>query len=74
MYLQINSAAFSCPFWFSPDAKSLIERLLDPNPKTVSIQLYSGKKKVEKFSLHPSRFRYLDLKLETSVCNYLREL
>ncbi|XP_057550846.1 CBL-interacting serine/threonine-protein kinase 24-like isoform X1 [Amaranthus tricolor] len=34
LYQKINSAAFSCPFWFSPDAKSLIERLLDPNPKT----------------------------------------
>ncbi|CAO2822647.1 unnamed protein product [Amaranthus hypochondriacus] len=34
LYKKINSAAFSCPFWFSPDAKSLIERLLDPNPKT----------------------------------------
>lgn len=34
LYKKINAATFSCPFWFSPGAKSLIERMLDPNPKT----------------------------------------
>ncbi|KAK9269490.1 hypothetical protein L1049_001265 [Liquidambar formosana] len=34
LYQKINAAEFSCPFWFSPEAKSLIHRILDPNPKT----------------------------------------
>ncbi|KAL9223982.1 hypothetical protein vseg_000060 [Gypsophila vaccaria] len=34
LYRKINSATFSCPFWFSRDAKSLIDKILDPNPKT----------------------------------------
>ncbi|KAK9697843.1 hypothetical protein RND81_08G065000 [Saponaria officinalis] len=34
LYRKINSATFSCPFWFSPGAKSLIDKILDPNPKT----------------------------------------
>nr|ABJ91233.1 CBL-interacting protein kinase 27 [Populus trichocarpa] len=25
---------YSCPFWFSPVAKALIDKILDPNPKT----------------------------------------
>ncbi|KAL6006285.1 Son of sevenless 2 [Asimina triloba] len=31
---RINAADFTCPPWFSPEAKSLICRILDPNPKT----------------------------------------
>ncbi|XP_021741738.1 CBL-interacting serine/threonine-protein kinase 24-like isoform X2 [Chenopodium quinoa] len=39
LYKKINSATFSCPFWFSPGAKSLIEKMLDPNPNTrISIE------------------------------------
>ncbi|XP_030553060.1 CBL-interacting serine/threonine-protein kinase 24-like isoform X1 [Rhodamnia argentea] len=34
LYKKINAAEFSCPFWFSPGAKSLIPKILDPNPKT----------------------------------------
>ncbi|KAL5769009.1 hypothetical protein ACOSP7_015566 [Xanthoceras sorbifolium] len=34
LYKKINAAEFSCPFWFSPAAKSLIHKILDPNPKT----------------------------------------
>ncbi|GAB2289205.1 Son of sevenless 2 [Dionaea muscipula] len=33
LYQKINAAEFICPFWFSPGAKSLIDRILDPNPK-----------------------------------------
>jgi hypothetical protein len=33
---KITAAHFSCPDWFSPGAKSLIQRILDPNPNTVS--------------------------------------
>ncbi|KAF6136234.1 hypothetical protein GIB67_001643 [Kingdonia uniflora] len=29
---QINKAEFTCPSWFSPSAKKLIKRILDPNP------------------------------------------
>ncbi|KAJ4839235.1 CBL-interacting serine/threonine-protein kinase 24 [Turnera subulata] len=34
LYRKINAAEYSCPFWFSPGAKSLIDKILDPNPKT----------------------------------------
>lgn len=34
LYRKICAAEFSCPTWFSPRAKSLIHRILDPNPKT----------------------------------------
>ncbi|KAI4368528.1 hypothetical protein MLD38_017074 [Melastoma candidum] len=34
LYKKINDAEFSCPFWFSPGATSLIQKILDPNPKT----------------------------------------
>lgn len=34
LYKKINSAAFTCPFWFSPGVKSLIDKMLDPSPKT----------------------------------------
>ncbi|KAH0929315.1 hypothetical protein HID58_015042 [Brassica napus] len=30
----ISAAEFSCPQWFSADVKSLIQRILDPNPNT----------------------------------------
>uniref|UniRef100_A0A803LH99 non-specific serine/threonine protein kinase n=1 Tax=Chenopodium quinoa TaxID=63459 RepID=A0A803LH99_CHEQI len=37
--VTINSATFTCPFWFSLGAKSLIEKMLDPNPNTrISIE------------------------------------
>lgn len=32
LYCKIEKAEFSCPSWFSIGAKSLINRLLDPNP------------------------------------------
>ncbi|XP_020690978.1 CBL-interacting protein kinase 24 [Dendrobium catenatum] len=34
LYRKINAAEFSCPSWFSAGAKSLICRILDPNPRT----------------------------------------
>ncbi|KAF8400635.1 hypothetical protein HHK36_013934 [Tetracentron sinense] len=34
LYKKIIAAEFFCPSWFSPGAKSLIHRILDPNPKT----------------------------------------
>ncbi|KAH0970325.1 hypothetical protein GBA52_022481 [Prunus armeniaca] len=34
LYRKINAAEFSCPYWFSPEANSLIHKILDPNPKT----------------------------------------
>lgn len=33
LYDKITAAHFSCPDWFSQGAKSLIQRILDPNPK-----------------------------------------
>nr|XP_019706940.1 CBL-interacting protein kinase 8 isoform X3 [Elaeis guineensis] len=32
LYTKIEKAEFSCPSWFSGGAKSLIHRILDPNP------------------------------------------
>ncbi|KAF5455935.1 hypothetical protein F2P56_025461 [Juglans regia] len=37
LYSKIEKAEFSCPSWFPVGAKSLIHRILDPNPQTVSI-------------------------------------
>ncbi|OVA07799.1 Protein kinase domain [Macleaya cordata] len=34
LYKKINAAEFSSPIWFSPGVKSMIHRILDPNPKT----------------------------------------
>jgi len=34
LYEKITAAKYSCPYWFSPGATSLIRRILDPNPRT----------------------------------------
>ncbi|XP_074263645.1 CBL-interacting serine/threonine-protein kinase 8 [Silene latifolia] len=34
LYFKIENADFSFPSWFSAGAKSLIQRMLDPNPET----------------------------------------
>ncbi|GAB4839464.1 CBL-interacting serine/threonine-protein kinase 8 [Ancistrocladus abbreviatus] len=34
LYSKIERAEFSCPSWFPMGAKSLIQRILDPNPET----------------------------------------
>ncbi|KAL7168408.1 hypothetical protein ACSBR2_038784 [Camellia fascicularis] len=34
LYKKINAAEFLCPVWFSAGAKSLIHKILDPNPET----------------------------------------
>ncbi|KAA8528395.1 hypothetical protein F0562_035750 [Nyssa sinensis] len=34
LYSKIEKAEFSCPSWFPVGAKSLIQRILDPNPAT----------------------------------------
>ncbi|CAL1395565.1 unnamed protein product [Linum trigynum] len=34
LYSKIDNAEFSCPSWFPVAAKSLIHRILDPNPQT----------------------------------------
>ncbi|MBA0626415.1 hypothetical protein Godav_004083, partial [Gossypium davidsonii] len=34
MYKKIYRGDFKCPPWFSPEARRLISKLLDPNPKT----------------------------------------
>ncbi|XP_068656303.1 CBL-interacting serine/threonine-protein kinase 8-like isoform X2 [Aristolochia californica] len=34
LYSKIEKAEFSCPSWFPVGAKSLIQRILDPNPET----------------------------------------
>ncbi|KAH6833687.1 CBL-interacting protein kinase 8 [Perilla frutescens var. hirtella] len=34
LYGKIENAQFSCPSWFPVGAKSLIHRILDPNPET----------------------------------------
>lgn len=32
LYRKVNAAEFTCPLWFSPRLKSLIHKILDPNP------------------------------------------
>jgi len=34
LYEKITAAQYSCPYWFSPGATSLIRRIIDPNPRT----------------------------------------
>ncbi|XP_054779039.1 CBL-interacting serine/threonine-protein kinase 20 [Prosopis cineraria] len=34
MYRKINTADFKCPKWFQPQARRVITRILDPNPRT----------------------------------------
>ncbi|XP_047309325.1 CBL-interacting serine/threonine-protein kinase 8-like [Impatiens glandulifera] len=34
LYSKIDKAEFSCPTWFPVGARSLIHRILDPNPET----------------------------------------
>uniref|UniRef100_A0A7N0T418 non-specific serine/threonine protein kinase n=1 Tax=Kalanchoe fedtschenkoi TaxID=63787 RepID=A0A7N0T418_KALFE len=34
LYKKIHKADFTCPPWFSSNAKKLIKRILDPNPST----------------------------------------
>ncbi|XP_057974214.1 CBL-interacting serine/threonine-protein kinase 8 isoform X2 [Malania oleifera] len=34
LYIKIERAEFSCPSWFPIGAKSLIHKILDPNPET----------------------------------------
>ncbi|CAH8362424.1 unnamed protein product [Eruca vesicaria subsp. sativa] len=34
LYRKITAAVYTCPPWFSPGAKNLIARILDPNPMT----------------------------------------
>ncbi|KAI3781922.1 hypothetical protein L2E82_11950 [Cichorium intybus] len=34
LYKKVNAAEFSYPFWFPSGAKSLLDKMLDPNPQT----------------------------------------
>lgn len=34
LFRRISAAEFVCPYWFSAGAKTLIHKILDPNPKT----------------------------------------
>ncbi|KAL4571484.1 hypothetical protein LXL04_018244 [Taraxacum kok-saghyz] len=34
LYKKVNAADFSYPFWFPSGAKSLLDKILDPNPQT----------------------------------------
>ncbi|KAG6424174.1 hypothetical protein SASPL_114587 [Salvia splendens] len=38
LYNKINSAQFSCPYWFSVGAIALIHKILDLNPETVTTE------------------------------------
>jgi hypothetical protein len=37
-YSQLGRAEFTCPPWFSPEAKKLLKSILNPNPLTVSLK------------------------------------
>nr|ABM66448.1 SOS2-like protein [Brassica juncea] len=58
LYRKISAAEFSCPQWFSEDVKSLIQRILDPNPKTrIQIQRKLGKHSWFRLNYMPTRAR-----------------
>ncbi|KAE9601811.1 hypothetical protein Lal_00040963 [Lupinus albus] len=52
LYKRISAAEFVCPFWFSTGAKTLIHKILDPNPKT--------RIKIEEIRKDPWFRRYYD--------------
>ncbi|KAF7840242.1 lysine ketoglutarate reductase trans-splicing-like protein [Senna tora] len=60
--LNINAAEFTCPFWISVGAKTLIHKILDPNPKTIRLEGVSTNKGgqfavlLEVFEVAPSLF------------------
>ncbi|KAK7301076.1 hypothetical protein RJT34_11935 [Clitoria ternatea] len=65
LYSKIEKAQFSCPRWFSLGAKSLIHRILDPNPEhRITIQQIRNDEWFQKDYVPVSLLEHEDVNLD----------
>ncbi|XP_039052368.1 CBL-interacting serine/threonine-protein kinase 8-like isoform X2 [Hibiscus syriacus] len=65
LYSKIERAEFSCPSWFPVEAKSLIHRILDPNPQTrITIEQIRSDEWFKKNYVPVRLFEYEDINLD----------
>ncbi|XP_015886059.2 CBL-interacting serine/threonine-protein kinase 8 [Ziziphus jujuba] len=65
LYSKIENAEFSCPTWFPVGAKSLIHRILDPNPETrITIEQVRDDEWFKKGYVPARLFEYEDVNLD----------
>ncbi|KAK4778589.1 hypothetical protein SAY86_006117 [Trapa natans] len=65
LYTKIEHAEFSCPSWFPVEAKSLIRRILDPNPETrITIEQIRGNEWFNKNYVPVRLLDYEDVNLD----------
>lgn len=65
LYSKIEKAEFSCPSWFPVGAKSLIHRILDPNPETrITIEQIRDHEWFQKNYVPVRSFEYEDVNLD----------
>ncbi|CAJ1970545.1 unnamed protein product [Sphenostylis stenocarpa] len=65
LYSKIEKAQFSCPTWFPVGAKSLIHRILDPNPEhRITIQQIRNDEWFQKGYVPVSLLEYEDVNLD----------
>ncbi|XP_054798994.1 CBL-interacting serine/threonine-protein kinase 8-like isoform X2 [Prosopis cineraria] len=64
-FMQIDRAEFSCPAWFPMGAKSLIHRILDPNPQTrITVEQIRNDEWFKKGYVPVSLLEYEDVNLD----------
>ncbi|TYJ35349.1 hypothetical protein E1A91_A05G231300v1 [Gossypium mustelinum] len=65
LYSKIERAEFSCPSWFPMGAKSLIRRILDPNPQTrITIEQIRSDEWFKKSYVPARLLEYEDINLD----------
>ncbi|KAE8658686.1 CBL-interacting protein kinase 23 [Hibiscus syriacus] len=65
LYSKIERAQFSCPSWIPVEAKSLIHRILDPNPQTrITIEQIRSDEWFKKNYVPVRLFEYEDINLD----------
>ncbi|KAK8642597.1 hypothetical protein V6N13_011934 [Hibiscus sabdariffa] len=65
LYSKVERAEFSCPSWFPVEAKSLIHRILDPNPQTrITIEQIRSDEWFKKNYVPVRLFEYEDINLD----------
>ncbi|KAI4337571.1 hypothetical protein L6164_015969 [Bauhinia variegata] len=65
LYSKIERAEYSCPAWFPVGAKSLINRMLDPNPETrITIQQIRNDEWFQRSYVPVSLFEYEEVNLD----------
>ncbi|MBA0775368.1 hypothetical protein Gotri_010520 [Gossypium trilobum] len=65
LYSKIERAEFSCPSWFPMGAKSLIHRILDPNPQTrITIEQIRSDEWFKKSYVPARLLEYEDINLD----------